>query len=260
MKNLKINYQIFDYQEEKLNFILEDETLRKNLNAVILGDFACIYRLQSLLNNKNKLAQTTQKLKQKNIPFYLQLPLIVKENEMPKTKAIIDDNFDNFEGFLTGDLGLLDYLDKKNKTAEKAAAIIYISNVLNKEFSQYLNDNFSLTAIRPLMPKRVFIEEEINFPKDILIYGNQLINCATFCFHSNDMLKNCSLNCNDIKTFTMQNQKLHLVGRSFLTEKIWDQCSRIKHIKDISYTTILDFNLSVKNIIKGFTKITNETF
>lgn len=258
MKNIKINYQTFDYQQSKLDQLIANKQLKKHLNAVILGDFSCIYRLNNLLNNKSELHTTKEILNSNNIPFFLQLPLVIKEDEMILTKKIIENNINNFAGFLTGDLGLLDYLSKKRKNLNKEYDIIYISNVLNKEFTKYLKENFSISAIRPLMPKRVFIEESIEFPKDILIYGNMLLNCATFCFHSEDMINNCTFKCSQTKAFTMQKERLQLLGRSFLTEKIWDQTARISHIKDMHYATILDADLSWENITKGFNKIINE--
>lgn len=258
MNKIKINYQIFNYEIEKLNSLLNNTLFKQNLNSVIFGDFSCIYRINNLLKEHKKFTKIKNILNANNIPFSLQMPLVIKESEMPLSKKIIDEQMNNFDGFLTGDLGFLDYINTSIENKEKKYELTYISNILNKEFSSYLKQNFNLTAIRPLMPKRVFIEEPVDFPKDILVYGNMLLNCSTFCFYLNSTPAPCSLKCKEPKKFTMQKEKIHLNGRSFITDKIWDITDRIPIICDIKYATILDYNLSETDIIKSLSKINDE--
>ena len=241
---MKINIQSLNFDSAKINFYNSlDE-----VDYLTVGDFSCIKRNIFFLNTDllNKFSLIKKKL-------FLQLPLVVRENELDLTKNFIKKVHNCFDGFITGDLGIVKFLELFPKKV-----LIYTTNVTNKELSGILKNDFSIDFVRPLMYKRTYINEEIAFPKDVVVYGNMMINCATFCYHSeNDLVENCKFGCKSPRPLIMNNEKLHLVGRSLLTENRFDIIKNIDRIKDLEMATIMDFDLSkteIQDIIKKISK------
>lgn len=232
---MNINYQILNFDIEKV----KDIDKKKKIKRIIIGDFSCIKRVNLFLKK-----DFLEKISNLNKEIYLQLPLVVKENQFELFKRVIKRVSEYFNGYVTGDLGCVKYLNSKGFNK-----IIYTANVTNKEFSKYLKGNHKIELIRPLMYKRTYIKEEVNFDKDIIIYGNFMINCATFCFHSErDLVENCKFNCKKEKELIMSNELLYLIGRSLITDNRLDLINEINTIKDLKSLTVYDSNLKKKEI------------
>ena len=249
--SLKINYQILNFNYNKAIDTIQNN--HENLDSVIIGDFSCFNRNIFFTKNNLKLNILKKITEKYNVKLLYQLPFITKEDELKNTKKFIEDNFDFFDGFITGDLGVVSIIDKiKSKKIKK---LIYTTNIINKEFASYLNEKFNIYQIRPLFFKRTFIEEDVNFDKDIIIYGNMMLNCATFCFHGKDLVENCKFNCQKAKRLIMRKELLYLIGRSLITENRLDLIDRIPNIENLKSVTILDYNLKKKEIENIIDKI-----
>jgi collagenase-like PrtC family protease len=246
---MRLNYQVLNFNYEKVISVIQKANQFKMApNSITIGDFSC-FRSNAHFFKKG-LNELLHETKQHGIDVLYQLPLITKQEELENIERFIETN--EFDGFLTGDLGVLEFLSKlKNKH------LIYVTNVLNATFSDYLK-HFHITSVRPLMFKRVFIEESIGLSKDIVVYGNMMLNCSIFCFHSKDLVANCKFKCNPPKRMIMNKEVLHLVGRSLITEKRFSLLNRMKHIKDLDTATIMDFSLTEDEILKVFKRILNE--
>jgi len=239
--NLDVNHQILNFDLKKAEFA--DRI--PEIDNIILGDFSCLNRIIFFLDKD--FLDSLSKIKNKKI---LQLPLITKEDELEKLIALVKRTGKYFHGFSTGDLGIVKVLNDMGHDN-----IIYTTNVTNKEFSSYLKKNHKVSSVRPLMFKRTFIEEDIDFDKDVVVYGNFMINCATFCFHSGDLVENCNFSCRAPKRLIMKNELLHLVGRSLITENRIDVIDKIGRIKDIKSITIQDLNLTADEINTALSKV-----
>ncbi|MFW6024718.1 MAG: hypothetical protein ACOCRX_00080 [Candidatus Woesearchaeota archaeon] len=241
---MKINHQVLNFNIEKAKRVEK----YKEIDKIIIGDFSCIKRVNFFLNER--LLKEISELKKE---VYLQLPLVVKENQFSMFKNLIKRVSKFFDGYVTGDLGCVKYLNENGLNK-----IIYTANVINKEFSKYLKKEHKIELIRPLMYKRTYIKEDINHGKDIIIYGNFMINCATFCFHSkNDLVENCKFNCKKSKEVIMKKELLFLIGRSLITENRLDLIGEIDTIKDLESVTIYDSNLKyheIKKVLKRISK------
>ena len=235
---MKLNIQILDFNKDKVRYY--DES--KEFDYITIGDFSCSKRDILFLNTE--FIEFIKTIKTK---ILIQLPLVVKENEIDIVKTVSKRINPYIDGFITGDLGIIKYIQDFNKT------IIYTSNTTNKTFSGILKRDFKIDYVRPLMYKRTYINEKIDFPKDIVIYGNMMINCATFCYHSeNDLIENCKFGCKKTRPLIMNNEKLYLIGRSLITDNKFDIIQNIDKIEDIEMGTIFDYNLKyeeVKNLI-----------
>jgi len=244
---MKINYQLIGFDKEKAERAISTYPI----DALIIGDFSCLLRNLALAT-KDILA-LKKSANRKGIKLLYQLPLITKESEMQKTKGFMRRIMD-LDGFITGDLGVVSIL---SKMIGKDKELIYTTNVLNRRFSSYLK-RFKVTQIRPLMYKRVFIEEDVGLEKDVVIFGNMMLNCATFCFHSGDRIEECAVGCITPKEIIMKDEKVFLVGRSFMTDKRLDLTRRIPKIKGITSITIMDHNLSREEIETAIRKVTEK--
>lgn len=243
--NIPITLQILDFKEEKMKQIEENTAI----TAIVLGDVSCLFRnkffLQETLLNR---FGTSSKEK------WIQLPLVIKENEMKQCLTLIDTIKHYCDGFITGDLGVIAEIRKQNLPHK----IIYTTNVLNKEFVSILK-KYNITFVRPLMYKRTFIEEKIGFPKDIVVYGNMMINAATFCPYSeHNLVENCQFGCKQSRDVLMHNEKLHLIGRSLFTENKLNLISRIPYIQDLKNISIMDYSLTNEELQKTIENIHHE--
>lgn len=239
---MRINLQILDFNIEKIN----SSGKLNDVDLVTIGDFSCYKK--NILSLNRQLLDSIRKIDKK---VMLQLPIVVKENELPMMKEFADKVSPFFDGFVTGDLGLIKYLGKF-----KSKEIIYTTNVTNRAFSKIIRDEFNIGYVRPLMYKRTFIGEKIDFPKDVVIYGNMMINCATFCYYSkDDLVENCRFGCRRSRSLVMNDEKLHLVGRSLITENRFDIIDRIDDINDMNMATIMDYNLEDSELRKSIRRI-----
>jgi collagenase-like PrtC family protease len=233
---MKIYYQIMNFDLEKALSVLDEV----KVDAIIIGDMSCLKRNIAYWHNAIKVKEFWPE-----IPLYFQLPLISKEGEMETLKRFLSKQIPT-DGYITGDLGVVSLLDPIVR--KKKLHLIYTTNILNSEFSRYIKENFSVSQIRPLMYKRVFIEENVGFPKDIVVYGNLMLNCATFCFHSGDQIEDCLVACKKPEKMIMKQEKVFLIGRSFITENRLDLIHRLPNVKEATSATIQDFNLSISEI------------
>jgi hypothetical protein len=238
---MRVNYQILDFDLRKAKSAVR----AGRIDCLIIGDFSCLNRIELFLD-RQFLASLSRLGGQK----ILQLPLITKENELKRTIALVRRTGNVFDGFSTGDLGIVKVLNDLGHDN-----IIYTTNVTNKEFSAYLKKTHRVKLVRPLMFKRTFVEETIDFDKDVVVYGNFMINCATFCFHSGDLVENCNYSCTPPKKLIMKNELLHLVGRSLITDNRLDVIDGIGKIKDIRSMTIQDLNLTPDELDSAFERI-----
>lgn len=254
---MRINYQVLNFNYNKvievINYLNKFNYKKAiPIYSVIIGDFSCIKRNNSMLKKNKEFKEFLKYIRKNKIRILLQLPLITKEDEMKETIKLVKRNFNNFNGFLTGDLGVVSILDNMNRKRRTKKKIIYTTNVFNKTFSDYLKEKFVIWRIRPLMFKRIFIEEDIGFDKDIVIYGNMMLNCSTYCLHSGDLPTKCTLSCKNSKDIIMGKEIIHLIGRSLITQNRFDLLKRLKHIKNIKSISVMDYNLSnteIKEVI-----------
>lgn len=227
---MRLNYQNPNFDMDKL--LKYDEDSR--IDYFIIGDFSCLNRNIYFLNPD--FLKNLKKLKKK---IYLQLPLFIKEDELLTFKSFVKRVKSYFYGFVSGDLGSIKFLNSLG-----VKKIIYTTNVVNQVFSDYLKNNFEIELIRPLMYKRTYIGQKINFSKDLVVYGNYMLNAASFCFHSkNDLIKNCNFTCQKLKKLNMNNEILFLCGRSLLTQNRLDLTDCMNKTLDLKSITILDLNL-----------------
>ncbi len=242
---MKINIQILDFNKEKIASAAASEYI----DIITLGDFSCSKR--DIFFTDSSILELVKSIQKK---VFLQLPLVVKEDEMQMMKRFADKIARYFDGFITGDLGMIDYLNSTGKE------LVYTTNMTNKSFSHILKRDFNnVKHVRPLMYKRTFIAEKVDFPKDVVLYGNMMINCATFCYHSkDDLVENCALGCRKSRELLMNNEKLHLVGRSLMTENRFDIIDKMAEIGDLSIGTIMDYDLKNEELKESIFRIKEE--
>ncbi len=239
---MKINVQVLDFDIGK---VLSYDT-EEDIDLITIGDFSCTRR--NLLSIDEDMLKKLKNLRKR---LLLQLPLVVKEDELAWMKKFSMRMYDHFDGFITGDLGLVRFL---GNLGDKE--IVYTTNITNRAFSRLLERDFKVTRVRPLMYKRTFIKENIGFPKDVVVYGNLMINCATFCFHSeDDLVENCRFGCKEPRKLMMNEEELHLVGRSLITENRFDITGKIGDIGDMDTATIMDLDLDIQEIHESIGKI-----
>lgn len=232
---------------------------RPALTAVVVGDLSCVQRVRWLLDQRGRQGlQGLQGLRRflgdREVLLLLQLPLVVKQSELATTEELVTDWEDCFDGFVTGDLGLVAWLDDRLRACGSSKRLIYTSNVVNPEVSGWLHERFRLWRIRPLMHKRTFVEEPVGHAKDVVVYGNMMLNCSTFCVQSGDLPTRCRLCCGEPRALTMEGEgeKVHLLGRSLITDRRLDLRSRLDHIADLQSVTIQDLNLDLDEIARVF--------
>jgi hypothetical protein len=242
---MKIQVQIVHFDQEKIQHYAQ----HPSISSIVLGDVSCLYRNTYFL--QDQLLHTFSTCKKER---WIQLPLVTKENEMHDCLSLIKKCAPYCDGFITGDLGVIAEI-RKMKFPHK---ITYTTNVLNEQFVSLLK-KYDITYVRPLMYKRTFIEEEIQFPKDVVIYGNMMINAATFCPHSeHSLVENCPFGCKQPREVLMHKEKLHLIGRSLFTENRVNLSKRIPFIRDLKTITIMDYSLSIEEIEKILVEIEHE--
>lgn len=253
---MDIHYQVLNFDRAKTLRVVDHvrrelPDLAGKLKAVVIGDFSCSYRNQhtmAKLEEGTDLDEFLDAMRERGLPVLYQLPLVVKELELPKMKDFIQEHFERFDGFVTGDLGVIRFIDRLVKAGGSPKKLIYTSNVLNSTLSAFLEQTFAITAVRPLMHKRTYIEQDVSFPKDVVIYGNMMINCSTFCFHCGDLPTKCDFSCEEPKQLIMENELMHMVGRSLITENRLDLLERLPRIPDVRSVTIMDLDLGLDEI------------
>lgn len=258
---MKVLYQQLGLDPERVLTVVE--RLREAtpgdqpaLTAVVVGDFSCVQRDRWLLEQCGhwSVQELQRQLGAWGLPLLLQLPLVVKESELATTEQLVADWEDCFDGFVTGDLGLVAWLDDRLRARAPAKRLVYTSNVVNPAFSEWLRQRFRLWRIRPLMHKRTFVEEPVGHAKDVVVYGNMMLNCSTFCVHSGDLPTRCRLGCGQPRALTMEGEgeQVHLLGRSLITDRRLDLRPRLDHIADLQSVTIQDLNLDLDEIARVY--------
>lgn len=258
---MKILYQQLGLDPERVRAVVErlwqaPHAGRPALTAVVVGDFSCVQRGRWLLERCGRPALETlhRQLESRDLKLLLQLPLVVKESELAVTEELVAAWEACFDGFVTGDLGLLAWLDDRLRARAPAKRLIYTSNVVNPGFSEWLRERFDLWRIRPLMHKRTFVEEPVGHAKDVVVYGNMMLNCSTFCVHSGDLPTRCNLGCAEPRTLTMEGEgeQVQLLGRSLITERRLDLRPRLEHIADLQSVTLQDLNLDLDELAEVY--------
>lgn len=254
---MELHYQLLNFDHMKGRRAIEhlqQAGLAGALSRVIVGDFSCTFRNQhtmAALDHDEGFVAFRRWCTEQGFRVLYQLPLVVKESEFDLMTEFVEQRFDVYDGFVTGDLGMVRVLDRMAKAAGVEKDLIYTSNVLNERFSAFLKDTFTITAIRPLMHKRTFIEAEAGMPKDVVVYGNMMINSSIFCFHCGDLPVKCDYSCAEPKQLIMENELMHMVGRSLITENRLDILDRVPKMGSLFSVTIMDLDLSNDEIEKA---------
>jgi len=229
---------------------------RPALTAVVVGDFSCAQRVRWLLEQRGRREVRGLRLflVERGGLLLLQLPLVIKQSELADIEKLVSYWEDCFDGFVTGDLGLLAWLNDRYDSGGAPMRLIYTSNVVNPEVSAWLHERFDLWRIRPLMHKRTFIEEPVGHAKDVVVYGNMMLNCSTFCVQSGDLPTRCRLSCGEPRALTMEGEgeRVYLLGRSLITDRRLDLRPRLDHIADLRSVTLQDLNLGLDEIARVY--------
>ncbi len=246
---MKVLYQQLGLDPERVRRVVERLS---GLTAVVVGDFSCAQRVRWLLEQQGRRAVNAlhERLAEAGAALLLQLPLVVKESELADVEGLVRQWESGFDGFVTGDLGLLAWLDERQRAQNSGRKLIYTSNVVNPAFSGWLKERFRLWRVRPLMHKRTFVEEPVGHAKDVVVYGNMMLNCSTFCVHSEDLPTRCRLGCGEPRALTMEGEgeQVHLLGRSLITKRRLDLRPRLDRIADLQSATIQDLDLDLDEI------------
>jgi len=251
---MQLHYQLLNFDYVKGRRVIEhlrSVGLVHHLRRVIVGDLSCTFRNQhtmAVLDHDEGYAGFRSWCRGQGLRLLYQLPLVVKESEFKEMEAFINPRFEVYDGFVTGDLGMVRYLHRMAEEQGVQKDLIYTSNVLNERFGAFLTERFAITAIRPLMHKRTFIEAHSGLPKDVVVYGNMMINSAIFCFHCGDLPVHCDYSCAEPKQLIMESELMHMVGRALVTENRLDLMDRVPQMGEVSSVTIMDLDLSNEEI------------
>lgn len=233
------------------------ELQRAGLDAVVLGDFSCARRGARLWQDVARggaLERLRRAAERFGARLLWQLPLTVKQGELALVQATARSAWDGVDGFVTGDLGLLAWLDARAGARGKRS-LLFTSNVVNRASAAWLEQRFvHLWRVRPLMHKRTFVEEPIGLQKDVVVYGNLMLNCSTFCLHApGDLTENCDYAClaGPVPTLAMEGETVHLLGRSLLAENRLDLLPRLSEIADLASATVMDLTLTPDEVAEA---------
>lgn len=228
-----------------------------DLIGLIVGDASCVERVQAVADawHTDPEAQALHAwLGAAEVPLFLQLPLVVKQDELSGLQAFLKRVRSRFGGYVTGDLGLLAWLRRELGRSPAAERLILTSNVVNRATGALLMERLAPFRLRPLMHRRTFIEEPAGVPRDVVIFGNMLLNASTFCLHADDTPASCrgrpcmlGLGCPP-PALTLEGERVLLVGRSLYTDRRLDLVDRIPRIPDLASVTLQDANLTVDEL------------
>ncbi len=255
---MKVLYQHLGLDPGRLTAVvhrlLEVRVEGVSLVAAVVGDLSCLRRCQWLLDRlgRSALRELRATLGERGVTLLLQLPLVIKESELDAAQELVTRWGRAFGGYVTGDLGMLSWLDGRAGVGGGVdpSRLVYTSNVVNPSFSQWLRERFDLWRVRPLMHKRTFIEEPVGYAKDVVVYGNMVLNCSTFCLHSGDLPDRCTLTCGQPRPMLMEGEgeRVYLLGRSLVTRRRLDLRPRVSRIADLRSVTLMDLDLSLDEL------------
>lgn len=257
---IEVNLQLLNFDVERVEATvehLERHSLRAPLRTVTVGDFSCSYRnthTLSALRGTPAWARFLDWRREQKLELMFQLPLVVKESEYRSVVEVAEKLWDEVDGFVTGDLGLAIHLTNRMKERGDRA-LVMTTNVLNQQHAEVLASRVAVRAVRPLFHKRTFIEHDVGLAKDVVAFGNMMINCSVFCFHCGDLPTKCDYSCADPKELVMENERLKLVGRSLLTTNRLDLIDRLPHVANLRTATVMDLDLEPSEVADAVSRI-----
>lgn len=261
---MKIIYQQVVPNPAKAREVVGRLALRKRdglcLAGLVVGDASCVQRAQAVAEAWQADAEAQALgplLEEAGAALFLQLPLVVKQGELGGMKRFLGSLMGTFGGYVTGDLGLFDHLRRELAGSPAAERLILTTNAVNRATALVLMERLGPFRLRPLMHRRTFIEEPVGAPRDVVIYGNMLLNASTFCLHvAEDTPASCrGRPCSSggvlgqsPPALTLEGERVLLVGRSLYTDRRLDLLERIPYIPDLASVTLQDVNLGLDEI------------
>ncbi len=220
------------------------------LTTVALGDYSCSYRnhhTMAWLAKDERFTALRDDLSERVLKLLYQLPHVVKEGELSATMEFVRRTWDAVDGFITGDLGVLRALHRL--AAEHGERqFVLTANVLNRHYADMLEQRFEVAFVRPMMPRRAFMESDVGVARDIPVYGNMMINSSTFCFHCGDLPTKCDYSCEAPKELIMENETVQMVGRSLTSVNRMDFRDYLGDFPNVGRVSIMDLDLTLDEI------------
>lgn len=262
---MDVGYQMLNFDVGRARAVVDRLDARAphlapRLSTLTIGDFSCHYRNEHTTKNRwdsDEHVAFRAWRKERGLELLYQLPLIVKEIEFRAAMIVVDRLWDDVDGFITADLGVLRELQQRMDARGDTKDLIFTSNVLNRRYAEVLGNRFRLRALRPLFHKRTFLDHDVGFDKDVVVYGNMMINCSVFCFHCGDLPTKCDYSCEEPKELIMEHEHMKMVGRSLLTTNRLDLVDRLPQISRVRTATIMDLDLDPDEVVDVIQRISD---
>lgn len=223
------------------------------LARVTLGDASCTFRNQHTVAKHLEGAEWVGFLawaRERELAVHFHLPLVVKQSEFRVVTDLVDTLWGTVDGFVTADVGMARHLGKI-MTTRPPREVVLAANVLNRRYAAVLADVCPLLAVRPLFQRRSFIAESVGVPKDVVAYGNFMINSSTFCFHCGDLPTRCDFSCEAPKRLVMEGEEVAMVGRSLMTRSRIDLIDLLPEVEDLAWVTLVDLDVETAEAVEA---------
>lgn len=235
---------------------------RAALTTLVVGDLSCSFRNQHTLAERwesEAWAGFRAWRRAEGLRLLWQLPLVVKETEIPVVAGVVERVWDDVDGFVCGDPGFLaEVAERMSGRAPKA--LVLAANAHNPTTARLWAERLPLEALRPIFPKRDLLRGRLGVPREVVAYGNLLINCSIYCFHCGDLPTRCDFSCHPPKHLVMEGERVAMVGRSLMTtESRLDLVDLLPELPDVVRAVIVDLDLAPDELADAARRILSAT-
>lgn len=243
---MKLTYQSanFDYaRSRKAIATLQAQlpAVAKALDTVTVGDPSCLYRLEHTLGKACEIrafSDFSQSVRNGGRRLFLQLPITTKEQEYDATIQLATAALAHVDGFVSGDLGVLDALQCLG------AALVHHGNLVNRHAAATVQQLVGLECTRPLFLRERFLRADPAIARDVVAFGPMLLSCSTFCVHCGDLPTACDYSCAAPKSAEMEGELVHMVGRALFTQRRMDLLDMLADIPGAVRGTVVDLQMT----------------